>query len=188
MRKLVFIIAILFAVSGFSQRWHFQYGFKVAAGKNFIQGDEKVNNGYNFNYQIGFTGRITRKILIMDLGLLFQYSPYFNSSYYGHTRTNTTGLNIPMTVGVFAINKPLFKWNFQAGVQNTFIFSDGFNKKWPSDALVYNPYNLSGIISTGIEIAWFTFDIYYQPGITPVFKGFGTNWRHSANVLVGFIF
>ena len=81
----------------------------------------------------------------------------------------------------------LFRWNFPAGIQNGFTFSNGFNKKWPADALVYNPFQLSGILSTGIEVAWFTLDIYYQPGITRLFKGV-QNWSQSANISVGFIF
>lgn len=186
MRNFLIIVVLLVSFNGLSQRWHFQYGFKVGAGKNFLQGDSKIDNAYNFNYQLGFTSRITKKVLIMDLGVLFRYSPYFNSPNYGQTRTNTTGLNIPFTIGVVMINRPMFKWNLQAGMQNSFTFSDGFTKKWPLDPLVYNPYQLSGILKTGIEVAWFILDVYYQPGITRMFKGSG--WNHSVNISVGLIF
>ncbi|MEZ4937702.1 MAG: hypothetical protein R2799_08920 [Crocinitomicaceae bacterium] len=187
MRKLIVFIALIFCSLGYAQRWHFQYGFKIAAGKNFLIGDEKINNGYNFNYQIGFTGRITRKYLIMDMGLLFNYSPYFNSSFMGHKRTNTTGLNIPMTVGLILVNKPLFKWNFQGGIQNSFVFTFGLQAKQSADQLVYNKYQLSGLISTGIEVSCFTLDVFYQPAITRMFqstKGF----NHSVNLAIGLIF
>ena len=188
MRRVFFVIALIFSLGVYSQRWHFQYGFKFGVGESFHQGDSAVNKGTNFNYQIGFAGRVTKKNLIMDFGVLYHYSPYFNSDYYGHTRTNTMGLNIPFTAGVVLINKPLFKWNLQAGIQNSFIFSDGFSKKWPSEAMTYAPYQLSGLLTTGIEVAWFIFDVNYQPGISPMFKGVSEHWNHSLNFSIGLIF
>jgi hypothetical protein len=187
MKNLLIILILTFTSLGFSQRWHFQYGFKFGAGKNFLRGEEKIENGYNFNYILGFNGRITHKTLIMDLGLNFQYSPYFNSTYIGHKRTNTIGLNIPYTIGAIIVNKPLFKWNIQGGIQNSFIFTNGFEKQ-TADQFIYNPYQLSGIISTGIEVAWFTFDIYYQPAITRMFKGYSSGFNQSLNIGIGFIF
>lgn len=187
MRNVLIFIALLYAFSSFGQRWHFQYGFKAGLGKNFLVGDERIDQGYNFTYQLGFTGRVTKKHLIMDLSLLYQYSPYFNSNIMGHNRTNTSGLNLPMTVGAYLIHRPLFKWNFQGGIQNTFIFTSGFQAKQSSDQLVYNPYQLSGIISTGIEVSFFTLDVYYQPAITRMFSKV-SGFNHSMNLAIGFIF
>lgn len=187
MRLIILLSAILLTTTTFSQRWHIQYGFKIGAGKNFIDGHEKVEDGFNYNYQLGFTARVTRKVFILDLGVQFQYSPYFNSDFMGHTRTNTTGLNIPITAGVIMINKPLFKWNLQAGVNNSFVFKSTFGKI-SSEQLLYNPYQLSGIVSTGIEVGWFIMDIYYQPAITRMFKNAKSGFNHSVNLSLGLIF
>lgn len=174
-------------LTSFSQRWHFQYGFKIGAGKNFYMGEPEVNKGYSFNYLLGFTGRVTKKDFIIDVGINYQYSPYFNSSFYGRKRTNTSVLNVPATLGIILVNKPLFKWNLQGGIQNSFVFTRGFDQVG-SPPTLYSPYQLSGIISTGIEVSWFILDIYYQPGITKMFRYQETGFNQSINITLGLIF
>jgi len=185
MRKFFFIITVLCVSFGFSQRLHFQYGFKMGMGKNFIQGEIEIDNGYNHTYLLGFTGRVTKKIAVFDMGINYSYSPYFNSPYVDYARANTSMLNIPLTGGINIINRALFKWNIQAGIQNSFVFTHSVNALNP---LVYNPYQISGIVSTGIEASWFILDIYYQPAISRMFKGQNSSFNQSFNLSIGVIF
>lgn len=186
-----------------------QIGGQVGANLNYFiykKGNQKDESA---GYQGGIFLRATRQIAFIQFELNFLrasvnfkngvFTKQINDSIpFDVLKMRYHTLGMPITFGVYAVKKPIFKLRFYNGIEMEIIAKTKVTLKQNDKEIyklsrverraIFRPTQFSYILATGMDIAMFTFDVKYSIGFRSFFKEDYRTQTHLFQFTVGAIF
>ncbi len=197
MKTICTLILVFFCGIIFASRPHLQFGGQVGVNySSFIDKLEDKDKSKLFGYQGGFFFRVTKNKLHTQFGLDFIRNalpvPGRTDLYTPDDVTNFAAFSvgIPIQAGYMVVKKPLIKYRLFGGFEPIFytkLFIDEERFKNRKLNLFVNP-NVTMLLGTGIDIAFFTMDFRYNLGLTKVFRENYRSQSHFVQITTGVLF
>ncbi|MCB0501722.1 MAG: hypothetical protein KDD32_03505 [Bacteroidetes bacterium] len=204
MKKWLTIVLFLCSIGSYGQQLNLQIKpyLGLHTGVFNEKGDSLIRDNI-FGYQGGFSFRVSKGKAFLEPGFVFLRSYFeipdtvaavFNELGIEDPRVKYNSFEFPVVMGYKFIETPLFKWYVAGGfAMNVSIKSSILDGKEEVIRLKAKEYGFANPrfsmrLGSGVDIAFFTIDVYYSLGLNSATTSIARTQSHQFELNFGVLF